>query len=198
MAWFILQNDITVNELQNVWDPDQKPHWIIKSDMEEDRDNFAYFPAITHNNIPVLLESVSRLDPDFKEYHKFKLDPTDFSSGTCTSKAEKIAPFERNHEVILEAKKRMTFRFHDFFFRLWLRQILRYIKTSLDKPIDPRPKCSWLNCSRESTRKRKSLRIPSKMVIRMERSVPCPEGHVGFLLIAKRFILTLLDLWTTN
>ena len=97
MAWFILQNDVTSNEFKNIWEP-QRNHWIIKPNLEEEP-NFAYFPAKTDSNVPVLIESVTKLDPDFRQFHKFKLNKKNFSPWTPTSRAEKIAPFDRNHEV---------------------------------------------------------------------------------------------------
>jgi len=98
MAWFILQNDVTANEFKNIWEP-QRNHWIIKPNLEEEP-NFAYFPAKTDSNVPVLIESVTKLDPDFQQFHKFKLNKKNFSPWTQTSRAEKIAPFDRNHEVV--------------------------------------------------------------------------------------------------
>ena len=71
MAWFILQNDVTANEFKNIWEPERN-HWIIKPNLEEEP-NFAYFPAKTESNVPVLIESATKLDPDFKQFHKFKL-----------------------------------------------------------------------------------------------------------------------------
>ena len=97
MAWFILQNDVTANEFKNIWEPERN-HWIIKPNLEEEP-NFAYFPAKTESNVPVLIESATKLDPDFKQFHKFKLNKRNFSPWTPTSRAEKIAPFDRNHEV---------------------------------------------------------------------------------------------------
>ena len=97
MAWFILQNDVTANEFKNIWEPERN-HWIIKPNLEEEP-NFAYFPAKTESNVPVLIESATKLDPDFKQFHKFKLNKKNFSPWTPTSRAEKIAPFDRNHEV---------------------------------------------------------------------------------------------------
>lgn len=98
MAWFILQNDVTANEFKNIWEPERN-HWIIKPNLEEEP-NFAYFPAKTESNVPVLIESATKLDPDFKQFHKFKLNKRNFSPWTPTSRAEKVAPFDRNHEVV--------------------------------------------------------------------------------------------------
>ena len=76
MAWYILQhNFMPKNPVKSLWEPQME--YIIKPDMTQDP-NLAYFPQISHDGVPVLVESATKLDVDFKHYHKFKLDKKNF------------------------------------------------------------------------------------------------------------------------
>ena len=100
MVCYFLQHNFTQkNPVKSLWEPQHE--YIIKSDMTQDP-NLAYYPQVSHDGVPVLVESATKLDVDFKHYHKFKLEKANFKQSWQSGKLGKLwnrMPFDNYDEV---------------------------------------------------------------------------------------------------